>query len=664
MDAYEVGSYVWFDHAEETWTPAKVLSGASAAVRVALVGTGQEFTFADKAGKFKRMNKQNLSPAPDMVKLGDLHEAALLHNLRLRFGADDIFTYIGPILVACNPYKRLPIFTPENIHRYHTASAAETLDPHVYGLANNTYVNMLRDGEDQSVVISGESGAGKTEETKMCLEFLAAVASDKRAGSRPEQLLLKSSPILEAMGNAKTIRNNNSSRFGKYMQIRFNRSGKIMGGSIIKYLLEKARVVRPAAGERNYHIFYLINFLTKEERAALSYTKPEKFRFCNAGGVTTVDGIDDENEMAAFRDAWETMGVSNDEVQSLFRVVAAVLHLGNLSFGTNDEGHATVKLKGSGPLSTVAALFESQADELERTLTVRSMQSGGKNTEVVRIPLTVEQAVETQEGLAKTAYSRVFDWVVSRLNQVVDSPAGESTRNTIGVLDIFGFEIFEENSFEQLCINLANEKLQGHFNNHIFKLEMQVYAAEGLDLTKISFVDNQPIIDLIEKKPSGLFPMIDDECVVPKGDDASLLGKLHDLHRKNKYWVNPPRAKSRAEEQKLQFIVQHYAGRVVYSAAGFLTKNRDLLHPDLEKYMASSASSFVRALFPPSEGQPKRTCSIKPSLYISRTRTPLLIVVYCALRCIRRSCSDSRRAISRVASRALREADIHGAAFH
>lgn len=611
MDAYETGSYVWFDHPEETWTPAKVLSGASAAVRVALVGTGEEFSFADTSGKFMRMNKQNLSPAPDMVKLGDLHEAALLHNLRLRFSTDDIFTYIGPILVACNPYKRLPIFTADYIHRYHTASAAETLEPHVYGLANNAYGNMLRDGEDQSVVISGESGAGKTEETKMCLEFLAVVASDKRAGSRPEQLLLKSSPILEAMGNAKTIRNNNSSRFGKYMQIRFNRSGKIMGGSIIKYLLEKARVVRPAPGERNYHIFYLMNFLTKQERAALSYAKPEKFRFCSAGGVTAVDGIDDESEMAEFRDAWDTMGVSEDEVQSLFRVVAAVLHLGNLSFGTNGEGHATVKLKGSGPLSTVAALFESEADELERTLTVRSMQSGGKNSEVVRIPLAAEQAKESQEGLAKAAYSRVFDWVVQRLNQAVESPAGEVTRNSIGVLDIFGFEIFEENSFEQLCINLANEKLQGHFNDHIFKLEMQVYAAEGLDLTKISFVDNQPIIDLIEKKPSGLFPMIDDECVVPKGDDASLLGKLHDLHRKNKYWIKPPRAKSKADEQKLPFIVQHYAGQVVYSATGFLTKNRDLLHPDLEGYMASSASSFVRQLFPPPEGQPKRTCSTK-----------------------------------------------------
>jgi hypothetical protein len=606
MDAFEQGAYVWFDHPEETWCPATVLSGASAAVHVALVGSGQEFTQPASSKKFMLMNKQNLEPAPDMVKLGDLHEAALLHNLRLRFSSDDIFTFIGPILVACNPYKRLPIFTPEFIQRYHSANAAEILPPHVYGLANNTYVNMLRDGEDQSVVISGESGAGKTEETKMCLEFLAAVASDDRATTRPEQLLLKSSPILEAMGNAKTIRNNNSSRFGKYMQIRFNRRGKIMGGSIIKYLLEKGRVVRPAAGERNYHIFYLMSFLLKEERAALSYATPEKFRFCSAGGVTTVEGIDDESEMADFREAWDTMGVDEEEVQSLYRVIAAVLHLGNLTFGTGDDGHAVVKLKGNGPLSTVAELFESKADELERTLTVRSMQSGGRNSEVVRIPLTAEQAVESQEGLAKAAYSRVFDWVVGRLNRAVESPPGEVTRNTIGVLDIFGFEIFEENSFEQLCINLANEKLQGHFNNHIFKLEMQVYAAEGLDLTKISFVDNQPIIDLIERKPSGLFPMIDDECFVPQGDDASLLGKLQDMHKTNEYWIKPPRAKSKADELKLPFIVQHYAGRVRYSARGFLTKNRDLLHPDLESYMASSASSFVRALFPASEGPPKR----------------------------------------------------------
>ena len=264
MAAYEKGSYVWFNHPEETWLPALVSEGGSGDVTVELEDSGMEYTHPASSDVFMPMDESNLSPADDMVKLGDLHEAALLHNIRLRFLNDDIFTYIGPILVAANPYKRINMFTSEFVEKYFSKPIGTLLPPHVYELANNTYVYMMRDNQDQSVVISGESGAGKTEETKLTLQFIAEVAKDTSGPpgvKTPEQLLLMSSPILEALGNAKTVRNNNSSRFGKYMQILFNTKGKIIGGETIKYLLEKSRVINQGVGERNYHIFYMVSHL-------------------------------------------------------------------------------------------------------------------------------------------------------------------------------------------------------------------------------------------------------------------------------------------------------------------------------------------------------------------------------------------------------------------
>jgi myosin heavy subunit len=406
------GSLVWFDHEHETWSPARVVSVTGGSVRVRMEGEGGgEFTTA--ADCAMPMNKQNLSAAPDMVKLGDLHEAALLHNLRLRFSTDDIFTYIGPILVACNPYKPLQIFTREYTERYHAAGPGEVLPPHVYGLANNAYGSMLRDRADQSVVISGESGAGKTEETKLCVQFLADVAGseDGADGRRPEQLLLASSPILEAMGNAKTTRNNNSSRFGKYMQICFDGRGRITGGLIIKYLLEKVRVVAPAAGERNFHMFYLLHCVAPEEREPLGLGElggflsgrfflavssvfgdvfpeprcarssasvraaemhtdeedtaptdvagdPQRLRYCGGGGCTTVEGLDDEADLAEFRAAWERVGVRPAELGAMYRVVGGVMHLGNVSF---QEGAGATEGWRDGPAQAAARVRVSRA---------------------------------------------------------------------------------------------------------------------------------------------------------------------------------------------------------------------------------------------------------------------------------------------------------------
>ena len=549
----------------------------------------QEYKHPANSGLFMPMDESNLNPEPDMTKLGDLHEAALLHNLRLRFMNDDIFTYIGPILVASNPYKRIPIFTPEFVSMYFSKSAGQVLEPHVYELANSTYVNMMRDGEDQSVVISGESGAGKTEETKLCLQFIAEVAKDPTVAEGkkgPEQLLLMSSPILEAMGNAKTVRNNNSSRFGKYMQISFNQKGKIIGGHTIKYLLEKSRVIKPGTGERNYHVFYQIFCLPAEEKKQLKLGSPDDFTYCNAGGCTDVPGINDESEFKDFRESWEILAVPTEEVQSIYNIIAGILHIGNVEFDADDEGNSSVS--NDEALENAGELLKADAELLETTLTFRNMQSGGRS--IVVIPNTVANAVETQQGLSKAAYSRTFDWVVDRCNLSVECT--EKIRNSIGVLDIFGFEIFESNSFEQLCINLANEQLQAHFNDHIFKLELKVYQAEGLNCDGITFADNQPCLDMLIKKPQGVFPMIDEECVVPKGTDLTLLQKLQDTHRKNPFWGKPPKG------TKTTFVVNHYAGGVSYCVDDFLDKNRDSLQPDIQAYMAESGDTFIQNMFP------------------------------------------------------------------
>ena len=493
---------------------------------------------------------------------------------------------------------------------------------------------------------SGESGAGKTEETKLTLQFLAEVAKGEMEDGKlgPEQLLLQSSPIMEALGNAKTVRNNNSSRFVRPstpsarafpFQLSWLVAGQIHADLVRqeehdhgwandkvsaregrpamplqptacaahagprltgRAQCAQSRVINPGVGERNYHVFYLIDHLPDAKKKELKYTGAESYIYCNKGGCTTVEGIDDASDMKDFMQSWETQGVPSAEVDSILRTITGICYLGNIQFEGDDES----SVANDEVLEDCGALFSNDPELLETTLTFRNMQSGGRS--IVVIPLKKGQAIETQEGLGKAAYSRVFDWVVDRLNVSVAPPTPE--KNAIGVLDIFGFEIFETNSFEQLCINLANEKLQSHFNDHIFKMELKIYEAEGLDVAGITFADNQPCLDMIEKKPKGIFPMIDEECVVPKGTDTTLLNKLQDTHRKNPFFGKPPKG------TKSIFVVNHYAGGVSYDVLNFLEKNRDMLQPDIQAFMAESQDSFVADMFP----APKATRGRAPTL--------------------------------------------------
>eukprot|EP01051_Picozoa_sp_SAG22_P004846 SAG22_NODE_272_length_13192_cov_311.812495_4_plen_449_part_00 len=311
--------------------------------------------------------------------------------------------------MAANPYKRINIFTPEFVVKYAKKPVGTMLPPHVYDLASNAYTSMIRDGNSQSVVISGESGAGKTEETKLTLQFLAEVAKNDKfseSGKKgPEQLLLQSSPILEAMGNAKTVRNNNSSRFGKYMEIIFDKGFKIMGGKSTKYLLEKSRVIKPNTGERNYHVFYLLNYLPPAEKKDLKYDNADQFTYC-----TTVEGINDEADFKEFSESWTALGVPDDEVLSVLKIISGILHVGNVEFEADDEGNASVV--NDEELEDVGVLFSNDPELLETTLTFRNMQSGGRS--IVVIPLKEAQATMTQEELCKGTYSRLFDWCVVR----------------------------------------------------------------------------------------------------------------------------------------------------------------------------------------------------------------------------------------------------------
>ena len=647
MSSFEKGANVWYHHPQETWIPTVVLvAGVFLSVSVSLsqplsgwlagwlglcspqhtiptptpsrcpcrllalsllltvvllagsgedevtvkTEDGEEFKVVAGSGNIMTLHPSSLTACEDMVSLGDMNNAALLHNLRLRYWEDDIFTYIGPILIAVNPYKAIPIFSPGYVDKYFNQGAADQLPPHVYELANNAYKNMSINKMDQSVVISGESGAGKTEETKLVLQYLASVAGGSSDGSvGKEQLLLGASPILEAFGNAKTVRNNNSSRFGKYLQVQFNPRGKIVGGVTIKYLLEKTRVVQLGPGERNYHAFYMMH---KQPSAALASQGltggPKDFYYTNQSGVYEVEGWKDDKEFESMTSAWALLGVSQEEVLNVYSVVSGVLHLGNHTFSGEEES----EIDDDDVTDKAAALFETDAEMMGTTLTYRNMQSGGRS--IVVIPLKPPQAAESRDGLAKAAYDRLFDWIVARINTASLVESTEKIAQSVGVLDIFGFEIFELNSFEQLCINLANEKLQSHFNGHIFKLEQSVYKEEKLKIESIEFVDNQECLDLIEKKPKGILPMLDEECVVPKGSDMSLLQKMTETHRKCAFFEKP-----RKKGQESTFVVNHYAGGVAYSVEGFLEKNRDMLQPDIQSFMAGSKNALVRELFPP-----------------------------------------------------------------
>ncbi|KAF7473626.1 Hypothetical predicted protein [Marmota monax] len=540
----------------------------------------------------------------DNCSLMYLNEATLLHNIKVRYSKDRIYTYVANILIAVNPYFDIPkIYSSDTIKSYQGKSLG-TMPPHVFAIADKAFRDMKVLKISQSVIVSGESGAGKTENTKFVLRYLT---ESYGTGQDIDERIVEANPLLEAFGNAKTVRNNNSSRFGKFVEIHFNEKSSVVGGFVSHYLLEKSRICVQGKEERNYHIFYRLCAGASEDiREKLHLSSPDNFRYLNRGctryfanketdkqilqnrrspeylkaGSLKDPLLDDHGDFIRMCTAMKKIGLDDEEKLDLFRVVAGVLHLGNIDFEDtgSTSGGCNLKNKSTQSLEYCAELLGLDQDDLRVSLTTRVMltTAGGTKGTVIKVPLKVEQANNARDALAKTVYSHLFDHVVNRVNQCFPF---ETSSYFIGVLDIAGFEYFEHNSFEQFCINYCNEKLQQFFNERILKEEQELYQKEGLGVNEVHYVDNQDCIEIITK---------------------NLLEFTNTL-RKSKLAVH------RNLRDDEGFIIRHFAGAVCYETTQFVEKNNDALHMSLESLICESRDKFIRELFESSTNNNKDT---------------------------------------------------------
>uniref|UniRef100_A0A224Z4W2 Myosin I n=1 Tax=Rhipicephalus zambeziensis TaxID=60191 RepID=A0A224Z4W2_9ACAR len=529
------------------------------------------------------------SGVDDMVLLTKITEDAIVENLRKRYMDDQIFTYIGPVLVSVNPFKQLPYFTNKQVDQYQGAASYEN-PPHIYALADTMYRNMIIDSEGQCVIISGESGAGKTVAAKYIMAYIAQVSGGGPRVQHVKDVILESNTILEAFGNAKTVRNNNSSRFGKYVEIQFSRGGVPEGGRISNFLLEKSRVVSQSPNERNFHIFYQVCYgASPEMKKDLGVANPDYYSYLNQSGVYKVEGTNDAHDFQETLKAMTVMGMSEDEQTQFLRVVMGVLHMGMITFV--EKGNYAV-VEDEQYLEFPAYLLGLEAAQLAKKLTSRVLDSKwGARSESIEVQQNVEQANYIRDAWAKALYTRIFDRLVDIINNAMQTTAGELS---VGILDIYGFEIFQRNGFEQFCINYVNEKLQQIFIELTLKAEQEEYVQEGIQWKAIDYFNNKVVCDLIESKvPPGVFSVLDDICATMhatgEGVDAQLCQKLsHQVGNHPHFQLTGGTG----------FAVHHYAGKVTYDANGMCEKNRDVLFPDVVLVMQSSSNAFIKSLFP------------------------------------------------------------------
>ncbi|XP_037696718.1 unconventional myosin-VIIa isoform X5 [Choloepus didactylus] len=593
MVILQQGDYVWMDlrSGQEFDVPigAVVKLCDSGQIQVVDDEDNEHWISPQNATHIKPMHPTSVHGVEDMIRLGDLNEAGILRNLLIRYRDHLIYTYTGSILVAVNPYQLLSIYSPEHIRQYTNKKIGE-MPPHIFAIADNCYFNMKRNSRDQCCIISGESGAGKTESTKLILQFLAAISGQH---SWIEQQVLEATPILEAFGNAKTIRNDNSSRFGKYIDIHFNKRGAIEGAKIEQYLLEKSRVCRQAPDERNYHVFYcMLEGMSKEQKKKLGLGQATDYNYLAMGNCITCEGREDSQEYANIRSAMKVLMFTDTENWEISKLLAAILHLGNLQYEARTfENLDTCEVLFSPSLATAASLLEVNPPDLTNCLTSRTLITRG---ETVSTPLSREQALDVRDAFVKGIYGRLFVWIVDKINAAIYKPPSQEVKNSrrsIGLLDIFGFENFSVNSFEQLCINFANEHLQQFFVRHVFKLEQEEYDLESIDWLHIEFTDNQDALDMIANRPMNIISLIDEESKFPKGTDTTMLHKLNSQHKLNANYI-PPK-----NNHETQFGINHFAGIVYYETQGFLEKNRDTLHGDIIQLVHSSRNKFIKQIF-------------------------------------------------------------------
>jgi myosin-5 len=524
-----------------------------------------------------------------------------------------------PILIAVNPYKHLSIYDDNHISKYkkfflklqNNPNSTETPNPHLYHIGEAAYQDMLCEKKNQSIIISGESGSGKTQSTKIILKYLAVSSlytdnnninknSNKNVKEDEENItvekqVLDSNPLMEAFGNAKTVKNNNSSRFGKFIQVNFSQNGKILSAKIFNYLLEKSRVVSIQPEERNYHIFYqLIRGADSKERQKYQIRELEHFNYLK-NGCFDVDETDDKANFIEMKECMTKLKFKPEEMSYIFTVLMGILYIGNITFledTNNPLGGSLIDPLVKSDFSIASELLGIDHATLTSIMTKRKLKDPMSDKYYERI-LTVEKAYNTRDAIAKTIYSKVFDFLIRRVNQAISNTEEmKKAKNVlkIGLLDIFGFENFEVNSFEQLCINYANERLQQYFNNHIFKLEQEEYKKEEIDFTEVEFKDNNEIIDLIDNSKRSIFSLLDSEAIVPNGNDAGFERNVY------KYFSDHPNLNT--EEKENEFLcISHYAGDVYYHTYGFMEKNIDQVTQDVLDALAGSKSKLLKKIF-------------------------------------------------------------------
>ncbi|XP_046662607.1 unconventional myosin-Ie-like [Homalodisca vitripennis] len=529
-----------------------------------------------------------LSGVDDMVLLSTVTDDAIVDNLKKRYMDDYIFTCIGPVLVSVNPFKQMPYFGDKEIEMYQGAAPYEN-PPHIYALADNMFRNLIIDSENQCVIISGESGAGKTVAAKYIMAYIARVSGGGSRVQRVKDVILQSNPLLEAFGNAKTVRNNNSSRFGKYVEMQFGAGGQPEGGKVSNFLLEKSRVTSQNPGERSFHIFYQLCCGTDQQtKRELGLVQMELFLYLSGGGSHKVEGTNDAHDFNETLKAMSVMGLGEQQQSDILRTVAAILHLGNVTF-TEKGNYAEIATPPS--LQFTAHLLQVEKEQLSSKLRSRKFDSKwGSVADSIDVTLTLEQATYTRDALAKALYARLFDFLVKQVNEAMQTRV---EGNSIGILDIYGFEIFSRNGFEQFCINFVNEKLQQIFIQLTLKAEQEEYVAENIKWTPIEYFNNQVVVELMEdRNPPGVFCVLDDVCAtqhaVNRGVDIDFQKKLNNA-------VNTHDHFSLTREG---FVIRHYAGNVSYTVEGFCDRNRDVLFLDLIQLMQSSNNAFMRSLFP------------------------------------------------------------------
>ncbi|XP_049925259.1 myosin-11-like [Epinephelus moara] len=591
---------VWIPSEREGFEAASLKEEKGDEVVVQL-SNGQKVTV--NKDDIQKMNPPKFSKVEDMAALTFLNEASVLQNLRERYFSSLIYTYSGLFCVVVNPYKMLPIYSEKIIEMYKGKKRHE-VPPHIYSITDNAYRNMMQDREDQSILCTGESGAGKTENTKKVIQYLAVVASSHKgkkdvnpqqqpgslAYGELEKQLLQANPILEAFGNAKTIKNDNSSRFGKFIKLNFDVTGFLVGANIDTYLLEKSRCIRQANTERAFHIFYYMVAGAKDKmKEELLLEDFGSYRFLIAGHVE-IPGQEDDEMFDETLEAMEIMGFTEEERLGMLKVVSTVLQLGNIKF-EKERNSEQATMPDNTAAQKVCHLQGINVTDFTRAILTPRIKVG---REVVQKAQTKQQADFAVEALAKAMYERLFRWILARVNKTLDKSKRQSS-SFLGILDIAGFEIFEDNSFEQLCINYTNERLQQLFNHTMFILEQEEYKREGIEWNFIDFgLDLQPCIELIERpnNPPGILALLDEECWFPKATDVSFVEKLLNTHTGHVKFSKPKQHKD-----KLMFTVLHYAGKVDYNAANWLTKNMDPLNDNVTALLNNSSSTFIQDLW-------------------------------------------------------------------